>query len=656
MNPQRCHEPAQTQAITQRPDPPGIRSPLRAQETTPYFRKIRISFWERKENYWQVGIEERPMKMIKLLQKFWLAAVCLLCLAKSHAAEPTVTGTMDTIVSRMRAALGPEELLQLDAPAVQRFITAEDRNILATQYWHFDVNVPVVVSVMRDGKQAEVPFWLPTAGFQKTALTVANEDYEYEVWQQHFAAGRVGLGINGYTQHRPHYFVCVGPQAANAPLELRHFFPTAQVPLEMREGAFVYHDWTELVLTKVPDVLKGQTLLPTFRGRAREARLVGAFRKTPYPSSGKPDQLVLTWSESPRTTQTIQWRSDLAVAKGWVRYREKSAAATVRWNESVARCEKIEDRFLVNDPLMNHFTATLRDLKPATAYVYTVGGPTDDSRSAPAEFTTAPAGDAPFTFVFLSDTHNSPAGGQLLARALERYPETAFATISGDLVGTGQYRDDWDQLFHHTRDFVRQRPLVPAIGNHDAIDGLGADLYLSLFSLPTNGSPRVPAEGSYSFQYANTLFLILDATSSVPDQRSWLEAQLAHTQATWKIAIFHFPPYAPDDEYPEIIREWGAVFDQYHVDFALSGHVHHYVRSHPLKQGRRVNSPAEGTTYMVTVAVPSRARKLPKPDYAAVAEHAGLPLYQVFTINGNRLVTRSRDLDGNIRDELVVEK
>ena len=596
------------------------------------------------------------LQMIAVARQFWLAAACLLCFAHGYAAEPTVMSTIDGIVSRMRAALGEAELLSLDERAVQSFITTEDRKVLATQYWHFEVNVPVVVSVIRDVNQAEVPFWLPAAGFRKTNQRVANEEYQYEVWQQRFGAGRVGLGINGVTQHRPHYFVCVRPQESNAVLKLSHFFPVAQELFEMREGAFIYQDWSELVLTRVPDELKGQTLLPTFRGRAREAQLVHAFRKTPYPSSGQPDQVVLTWSESPRTTQTIQWRSSRAVALGEVRYQEKQAAVTSRWIETAATCQKITDRFLVNDPLIHHFAATLHHLKPATVYVYTVGGTTDDLRSEPAEFTTAPDQPAPFTFAFLSDTHNSPACGQLLTHALEHFPETAFCTVSGDLVGTGQYRDDWDQLFRHMRNFVRRRPLLPAIGNHDAIDGLGADLYRSLFGLPTNGPPRLPPEGAYSFPYANALFLILDATSSVADQRLWLEAQLAHTKATWKFVIFHFPPYAPDDDYPEIIREWCPLFDQYHVDFVLSGHVHHYVRTHPLKQSRPVSSPAEGTIYLVTVAVPSRAQNLPRPSYAAVAEHAGLPLYQIFTINGNRLVTRSCDLAGNIRDELAVEK
>jgi hypothetical protein len=197
---------------------------------------------------------------------------------------------------------------------------------------------------------------------------------------------------------------------------------------------------------------------------------------------------------------------------------------------------------------------------------------------------------------------------------------------------------------------------VPAIGNHDAIDGLGADLYLSLFGLPNNGARRLQSERSYSFEYANALFLVLDVTASVEDQRPWLETQLGRTRARWKFAICHFPPYGPGVDYPDIIREWCSVFDKYHVDFVLSGHVHDFVRTHPLREGKRVASPAEGTVYLVTVSVPSRPGPMARPDHVAAAEHPGLPLYQVFTINGNRLVTRSCDVEGKVRDEWVVQK
>ena len=260
------------------------------------------------------------------------------------------------------------------------------------------------------------------------------------------------------------------------------------------------------------------------------------------------------------------------------------------------------------------------------------------------------------TFVFLTDTHNSPTSAQVLATAFERHPEIAFCTISGDIVGMGQYRDDWDEFFGRSRDFWKVRPLFTAIGNHDAIDGLGADLYLALLGLPANGPTTLKPKQAYSLQYGNALFLILDATASIEDQTPWLEEELCRTNATWKFAVFHFPPYSPDEDYPDIRREWGTLFDKYHVDFVLSGHVHYYLRTYPLKDGKRMNSPADGTVYLISVAVGGKPSGLVKPDYAAAMDVSGTPLYQLFTLDGNRLTTRAYDVAGKVRDELIIEK
>jgi len=596
------------------------------------------------------------MKRITRLCLAWILAVCSVLPVCAWAVGPSVADTMRGIVDRLYATLSEEQLVGLDQAAVDACITNEEQQILATKYWYFDVNVPVVVSVMRDKAQLAVPFWLPAAGFEKTDLEVRNEEYAYEVWRKPFAAGRVELGINGFDKHRPHYFVCVGPQETGAKLEITNCYPANQQILEMREGSTIYHDWSELVLTRVPEELKGQVLLPTIRGRAREAHLIEAFRRTPFPSSEKPDQVVLTWSEDPRTTQTVQWRTNSSVETGIVRYKKKDAGENAEWREEKANFETIEDLFVANDRYCHHFTATLRGLEPGTAYVYSIGSPANGTRTELSEFTTAPNAPAPFSFVFVSDTHNSPVSGALLETALERHPDIAFGTNAGDLVNTGQYRDDWDQLFAHSKDFFKQRPLAPVIGNHDDIDGLGADLYLALFGLPANGPKALAPERAYSFQYGNAFFLMLDSSASIEDQTAWVKEQLAGCTAVWKFAVFHFPPYSPDEDYPEIRREWGTLFDAYHVDLVLSGHVHYYLRTYPLKNGQRMATPAEGTIYMISVAVPERGLKRKAPEYAAAADFSGVPLYQLFTINGNRLISRAYDAEGKVCDELVIEK
>jgi hypothetical protein len=146
---------------------------------------------------------------------------------------------MDGVLAKITAALSEHQLMKLDERAIQPFISPEDRRVFATEYWCFDANVPVVVSVMRDETQPTTPFWLPEAGFQKTDIEVKNEEYTYEVWQKTFAPGRVGLGINGFDKHRPHYFVAVGPQHPGDKVELSHFVPADQQVFEMKVGAYI---------------------------------------------------------------------------------------------------------------------------------------------------------------------------------------------------------------------------------------------------------------------------------------------------------------------------------------------------------------------------------------------------------------------------------
>lgn len=595
------------------------------------------------------------VKKLGIIQSLVLGFATLVLVCIPAVGETTVEVTMDNIVTRMYDTLTKEELAQLDDRKIQDFITDDDRAALARKYWYFDTNVPVVVSIMRDASQSVIPFWLPESNFSKTDMIVENSHWQYEVWQKTFDSGRVELGINGFDKHRPHYFVGVGAQDPNAELKLTNFFPENQTVIELREGAFTYHDWDELVLTEVPKALVGHKLLTTIRGRAREAHLIGAFRSTPFPSSTKPDHVILTWSDDPRTTQTIQWRISPDVTDGAIRYREKNGNGKSSSAEVMASRTLLEDRLLANDRYVHRFTGVVRGLKPATEYVYTVGSPKSRQWSTEASFTTAPATAAPFSFILMSDTHRSKIWGDLLTKALDRHPQTAFFTISGDLVGTGLYRDDWDHFFQYSHDVFNRRPVAPAIGNHDDQDGLGASMYLTLFALPENGPERFERERSYSFEYSNALFVILDVTSPIEKQRQWLEEQLASTSATWKFAVFHFPPYALEYDYEEIRNVWGTLIDKYHVDVVMSGHVHYYLRTHPMKNGQRVDSPAEGTIYLITVSVPGRDRDRKQPGHTAI-QFGGDPLYQTFDVDGERLVTRAYDLEGKIRDEFTIQK
>lgn len=569
-------------------------------------------------------------------------------------AQDSVDEAMDAIVTRLYQDLTLEQLYALDNARVFELITPEERAVFATKHWYFDTNVPVTVSVMRNIEQKVVPFWLEERGFTKTDLRLTNaEGWEYEVWQKEFAAGRVELGVNGFDNFRPHYLVGVAPQEAGAELNLSSFHPANQTVLTLEPGAMTYHDWTELVLEEVPDALRGQKLLTTIRGRGKEAALVGAFRETPFPSSNAPGPVYLTWSDDPTTTQTVQWRTNTEVRDGVVQFWPEGDDNARK--EVSAAFESMEDRMLANDRYCHWFSTQIDGLSPATTYGYRVGSPSTGTWSEPATFTTAPADAAPFTFLFCTDTHSNELWGQVMKSTFEKHPEAAFVAISGDLVGTGLEREDWDMFLTYGEEVFRTRPVMPAIGNHDAQLGLGAGMYLDIFGLPENGADGIPKEASYTFTYGNTEFFVLDVMSETAPQSAWLETQLAASDAVWKIAVLHFPIYTHELAYPTLAEGWATLFDKYHVDVALSGHIHRHFRTYPLHGGEIVDSPAEGTVYVTSISIPTRGGSR-GPVGLLEAVVPGEYFCNVISVDNNRLEFTSVNPDGEVKDRFVIEK
>lgn len=556
---------------------------------------------------------------------------------------------MDNVVAGLYQTTSQADLQKLGYEQAMALFSPEDLKSLSTQHWMFDVNVPVVVSVMRSNKQKNVPFWLESSGFEKTGMTMKNEQTDYEVWQKLFKAGHVGLGIHGLDNSGLHYFVSVAPQNNNDQLELSNFFPENQYVGTLDDGAFTYHDWDELVLSDVPESMKGQKLLTTVRGRGVESHLVGAFRSSTYPSSSKPDQVLLTWSSDPATSMDIQWRTDTSVTQGSVRYREWGSAT-----DFTVGAEKLvmEDRLLMNDRFTNHFTAKLKELKPGTTYQYLIDPQTEWNEKL--TFTTAAVDDA-FSFLWFGDTHYSPQYGEILKLANAAHPDAAFYSIVGDLVSDGLHRNQWDDLLEYSKDVICRKPLMAVPGNHDNRAGLGAQTYRDMFSYPENAPAGVPTEQTYSFTYKNTLFLMIDGTSPIDAQTAWIEKQLAETQATWKIAMFHFPPYNWEEPYLNIQKAWVPLFDKYHVDMVMGGHIHYYMRSKPMKGGQVVSSYNDGTAYVISIGIPSRNQNATDEPYAAVRNFEG-HLYQYVKIDGNKFSMVSVNSENKVIDSFEITK
>jgi hypothetical protein len=307
---------------------------------------------------------------------------------------------------------------------------------------------------------------------------------------------------------------------------------------------------------------------------------------------------------------------------------------------------------LYNDKRVNRHTVQINGLQPGTAYNYLVevAGKTSEVLT----FTTA-SDDDHFSFIWFGDTHHSKQWGDLLLKAGASHPESVFYSIAGDIVSSGLYRDQWDDIFGYTGDVFSRKPLMPVPGNHDNQDGLGNQLYYDLLSYPMNGPDRVDKESTYSFVYKNALFLMIDATQDIELITDWIEEQLKNSDAIWKFAVFHFPPYNWEEPYFDIQKEWCPIFDKYHVDMVMSGHIHYYMRSNPMHDGKVVNDFAKGTVYTISIGIPSNHDEMPAEPYAAARAAKG-QFYQKMDINGGVLNYSCINADGVVVDTFEIRK
>lgn len=592
-----------------------------------------------------------------LLRKSYLFFVALFlfvsCSEKNDTTQNlSVKNIMDDVITRLYKEVPPEKYSAIDDDFVLGFLDEKEKSVLATKYQYFEVNVPVTVSLIREVRQPTLPFWLEESGFKKTDGIVKSDVYEYEVWRKDFEAGWVNLGINGFDMHRTVYFISVGAKNQGDELQITNHYPSKYNIITMTKGAFTYHDWSDLKIVEFPEELEGQQLFTTVRGRAREAHVKGAFRSTKFPSSIQPDQIMLNWSENPETSIDINWRTSNTAEDSQVKYWLSGNPDTTVVK---ANLFLMEDRMLYNDRYVHRFSAHADQLKDGEEYSYIVGSETNKTWSDVRLFKTKKKDDNKFSFIWFGDTHKAKGWGKLLQQANDRHPETAFYSIVGDIVSTGLYRSDWDEFFGYAKAVFSEKPLMPIPGNHDRQDGLGSWMYYETFSLPKNGPEKVHPESTYAFEYGNALFLMIDSTHPNEAQTAWIEEKLKNTSATWKFVMLHFPPYNYEEPYFDLQEAWCGIFDTYHVDMVMSGHIHYYMRSKPMNNGKVVDSFKDGTVYTVSIGTVGNHDNIGEEPYAEKRYKKG-QYYQHMEIDNGVLNYTTYDNEGNIVDELSIVK
>jgi hypothetical protein len=576
---------------------------------------------------------------------------------------PTPEAVLAAAGKRLSRSLSAGDLTTLAAHGdrVLGALTVAERDALARGYVRFRLERPADVFVA--APRGSVPFWLVDQRFEPACLTLSDPETDWVVFRKAFAPGWVGLGVNGLDRSPPaHYAVFLRSRDPGG-VTPRDLNPDGWQVSTAAEGMSLAVGGARPV-ADLPGALRGATLLRTSDDRRHATMLArGRVWKTHVVAGQVPDQVTVAFGEDPSGDLVWSWRTAPGVVRSVVRLRRAGdGAGAVR--EVVGGSETIAVPDLLNDPVVRRHTVRVSGLEPATAYEYTLGDGTAAGTSGWATVRTAPRGNSDVALIYMGDPQCGLEGwGKLFATAYRRRPAASAVLIAGDLVDRGNERTNWDHFFLRAAGVFERVAMMPCVGNHEYLDR-GPWLYRAFFTLPANGPAGVARDLVYSFEVGDAFVAVLDSTLAVSDpsqalrQADWLDTALLRTRRTWKLVMFHHPVYAshPARESPALRDAWVPVFDRHHVDLVLQGHDHAYLRTYPLRAGRRAGSPAEGTVYVVSVSGDKYYDQAPR-EYTEVG-FTRVSTYQTIDLlaRQNRLVYRSFDASGRERDGFTIEK
>jgi len=151
-----------------------------------------------------------------------------------------------------------------------------------------------------------------------------------------------------------------------------------------------------------------------------------------------------------------------------------------------------------------------------------------------------------------------------------------FVLMMGDNMYGGEAPQDFEKKFAEPYKALLDQKVkfYATLGNHDQA------LQVNYQNFNMNGKEY------YRFTKGKIAFYSLNSNYMDKKQVQWLDDQLSHETADWKVMFFHHPPYSSakkhgsDGQLREVVE---PIFLKYGVDVVLSGHDHVYERIKPQK-------------------------------------------------------------------------
>ncbi len=377
-----------------------------------------------------------------------------------------------------------------------------------------------------------------------------------------------------------------------------------------------------------------------------------------------PDRVVLNLTENPATSVAVTWRTDVSVSEGFCELQPAAEGPVKKEDSKTFKAKTTTIKYEYGDePVIdaNQHSFIFTDLIPGKNYIYRVGA--GDFWSEWFEYQTPSAENDKFSFIYFGDPQNDLKSlwSRVIRAAYRHAPDCGFMLYCGDLINRSGRDVEWHEWFHAGSFIYGMVPQVMTPGNHD-YNGMMLDPHWNAqFTQPTNG-PKGLEGTCFVIDYKNLRLISIDSAVDselenedgypMQAQKAWLDSVLKSNTKEWVIVTTHLPFYSPKEnrDNKHLRKHFQPILEKYKVDLVLSGHDHSYVRGRVSDNQQAVHK----VMYVVSVSGP----KMYEAGDKDWMEHSGAikQLYQVISINGNKLHYESFTAGGELFDEFQLKK
>lgn len=385
--------------------------------------------------------------------------------------------------------------------------------------------------------------------------------------------------------------------------------------------------------------------------------------KAQHYNAKTPQRILLSLTATPTESMAVTWRTNekldtpqvqFTIVSDWTDFEDSA--------ESIeAKTEKVE----TGKAEVFHYSAEIIGLNPSQQYVYRVGG--DSIWSEWNHFTTAKTGSEPFQFIWFGDIQHDVKkfGSRILREAYQNSRDAEFLLFTGDVVDRAEFDYQWEEFFAAAGFIPSVIPSVFTAGNHEyadtTVNGEETEVLVPLWQAHIN-QPETNikgiAETVFYLDYQGVRFVVLNGNEKLEEQANWLDKILAENQNKWTIICVHQPLYSMSKgrDQQNTRNAFLPLFDKYAVDLVLQGHDHVYARTAKMKNGKIVGHNEKGTVYVTSNS--GSDEYTPKSVNTKFAVKIGnkTQLFQVISIQKNRIALQSFTVTGTLYDSFEIVK